>query len=52
MTALSLGALIMAVFGFVVLFGGLAVTLHIALSGGFGYESDEEEQDEDPAGPA
>lgn len=45
MAALSLGALIMAVFGFVVLFGGLAVTLHIALSGGFGYKSDEQAED-------
>lgn len=52
MVALSLQAMIMAAFGFVVLFGGLAVTLHIALSGGFGYDADEEEQDEEPAGPA
>lgn len=46
MAALSTSALIMAVFGFVVLFGGLAVTLHRAMSGGFGYEEDEEEPGE------
>ena len=51
MVAISLGALIMAIFGFVVLFGGLAVTLYVALSDGFGYEADDEDQDEDSTGP-
>jgi len=37
MTAIDPGALAMAVFGFVFLFGGLAVTLWIAFqSGGYG----------------
>ena len=45
MAALSTGALVMAVFGFVVLFGGLAVALYVAMAGGFEYEEDEEEED-------
>jgi hypothetical protein len=51
MVALSVEAMIMAAFGFVVLFGGLAVTLYVALSDGFGYEADDEDQDEESTGP-
>ncbi|WEL17776.1 hypothetical protein SVXHr_1609 [Halorhabdus sp. SVX81] len=47
MTAIDPGALAMAIFGFVFLFGGLAVTLWIALqSGGYG---DDESMDGDKA---
>ncbi|HKL30426.1 MAG TPA: MetS family NSS transporter small subunit [Natrialbaceae archaeon] len=45
MAALSTGALIMALFGFVVLFGGLAVALYVAMAGGFEYEDDEEDEE-------
>lgn len=51
MAALTPGALVMAVFGFVVLFGGLALALYMALAGGFGYDGDDEENEE-PIEPA
>jgi hypothetical protein len=47
--AIEPSALVVAILGFVVLFGGLAVALYVALAGGFEY--DEEEADEpDDAG--
>ena len=49
MAAIETSALIMAVLGFVVLFGGLAVALYVAMAGGFEYEEDEE--DEEPPEP-
>jgi hypothetical protein len=40
--ALTTSAIVMALFGFVFLFGGLAVTLWIGLrAGGYGNETDE-----------
>jgi len=49
MAAIETSALIMAILGFVVLFGGLGVALYVALAGGFGYE--EEEAEEEPTEP-
>lgn len=44
--ALNTGALVMGLLGFVVLFGGLAVTLYIAMEAG-GYEAADEPDAED-----
>ena len=49
MTAIDPWALAMAVFGFVFLFGGLAVTLWIALQSG-GYSDDESVDGDDKTG--
>ncbi|MFT4891219.1 MAG: hypothetical protein ACI9YT_002144 [Halobacteriales archaeon] len=49
MAAIETSALIVAILAFLVLFGGLAVALYVAMAGGFEYEEDEEEEPTEPA---
>ena len=47
MAAIEPSALVVAILGFVVLFGGLAVALYVALAGGFEYEAEEDTDEPD-----